>query len=270
MISSISNAHEQHEHLPSTTVDVDHAMHAQLPAVTESNTSQYIPNQHEHKNEHGGQIYSTISLDQTWLTTTNQNAELKSENELKIGTDEHKLVLQLAAHKAESESTELGTKLLYSRMISDFWDIQTGFGYQEHQINVNDLDQRHEKTSAILGLHGLAPYFFESSAYLSLGKKDYVALNFEVERDILITQKWITQPYLEMDFLLNDHSKYAEKSGVREASIGLNTRYEISKQLMPYFELAYRYEQETEWNNDIRKSHINKDWIYGVGMKLKF
>ncbi|MEQ0924987.1 copper resistance protein B [Acinetobacter schindleri] len=97
-----------------------------------------------------------------------------------------------------------------------------------------------------------------------------IALNFEAERDLLLIQKLILQPYLQVEAILNDGSPYAEKTGLREAALGLNTRYEITKQVMPYIDIAYRYEQESQWENDQLMSNSEKDWIYGLGMKFRF
>lgn len=223
-----------------------------------------------HKHEHGGQIYTVLELDQRWQTTGHGQGTFQSDNELKIGTDENRLVLKLEAEKTESRPEEYTAKILYSRMISDFWDMQAGLGYQEHSLEVNQQHTMQERWNAVLGLHGLAPYFFETSAYLEVGQDDYVALNFEAERDLLLTQKLILQPYIEVEAILNDGSPYAEKTGLREAALGLNTRYEITKQVMPYIDIAYRYEQESQWENDQLMSNSEKDWVYGIGMKFRF
>ena len=225
---------------------------------------------HNHQNEHGGQLYTEASFDQSWHFTKNGNAEFHSDNQISIGSDENKFVLKFETEKPESERTEYDLKLLYSRLNSDFWDLQIGLGYQTYQIHIDDVQTSQDYVTAIVGVEGLAAYFFETSAYLSIGKNEYAALNIEAERDFLITQKLILQPYLELDVILNDNSKYAEKSGVHEGIVGLETRYEVSKQFMPYINIAYRYEQETEWENSKQKSHSEKNWIYGFGLRFEF
>lgn len=271
-ISSLSAAMDTHHHseMMMSITQPDHSVHPpEIEVIQQHPTSEVTPT-YDHRNEHGGQIYTSLVLDQQWRMHTNGDAEFTSKNELRIGTDENKWVAQLEVEKPESQQAEYDARLLYSRMIAEFWDIQAGVGYQKHSIDINNLEKSQEHVNAVFGIQGLAPYFFESSAYLSLGKEDYVALNLETERDFLLTQKWIAQPYIEIETVLNDHSKYAEKSGIREASIGLATRYEISKQFMPYLDIAYRYEQEIEWKNAEQKSHSDKDWIYSVGIKLMF
>jgi len=262
------------------TMQHDHTMmQASVPTHvhqqhTDMQPSPLVPTERikeiNHKHEHGGQIYTVLELDQRWQTTGHGHGKLQSDNELKIGTDENRLVLKLEAEKTESRPEEYTAKILYSRMISDFWDMQAGLGYQEHSLEVNQQHTMQERWNAVLGLHGLAPYFFETSAYLEVGQDDYVALNFEAERDLLLTQKLILQPYIEVAAILNDASTYTEKTGLHEAALGLNTRYEITKQVMPYVDIAYRYEQESQWENDQLSSNSEKDWVYGLGVKFRF
>jgi copper resistance protein B len=43
--------------------------------------------------------------------------------------------------------------------------------------------------------------------------------SFELERDLLLTQKLITQPYIEADVIFSDDSNYAAKSGLSELKL---------------------------------------------------
>ena len=119
-------------------------------------------------------------------------------------------------------------------------------------------------------MHGLAPYFFETDAYLYLGQDDFVGLSLETERDVLLTQKLILKPYLEMHMLFNDASKYAQKTGLSQAMLGLETRYEISKKIMPYIDIAYEYSkgnEATPWQDAVTS---DKGWLYGAGVRFIF
>jgi copper resistance protein B len=271
-LSSFSLAMDVHDHAahPTSVIEHDHSAHQMNSDLPQHISVTPTKSNHDHKDEHGGQIYSSVVLDQSWRFTDHGHSEFHSENELKIGTDEKKFVLQLDVEKPESARAEYDAKFLYSRMIADFWDVQFGVGYQDHQVHVNGAEKSQDHLNAVFGIAGLAPYFFETSAYVYVGKDDYIALNLEAERDVLITQKWIIQPYFELDAILNDNSKYAERTGIHEASIGFEMRYEVSKQFMPYLDIAYRYEQETEWENNNQKTHTDQDWMYGVGVRLNF
>lgn len=269
MAFSESNIHD-HSQMEMLEIQQDYLAHEGHLSLSQENHIPTNTSTHDHKKEHGGQISSSAVLDQSWRSNFKGHSEFHSKNEFEIGTDENKIRVEIEAKKPTAEASEYNAKLLYSHMMSDFWDIQAGVIDQRERIEINDKEKSKDHFSAAFGLQGLAPYFIETSMYLSVGKHDYVAFNLEAERDILITQKLITQPYIELDTVLNDHSHHAEKTGLREASLGLEIRYEITKLVMPYLDIAYHYERETEWNDEQRTSKSEKDWMYGLGIKFKF
>ena len=221
---------------------------------------------HDHRHEHGGQIYQSSRLESKWLRNDDGEGVFKSELETRIGTDENKVFIKLHADKAESQQAASAAKVLYSRNIADFWDAQVGVRYR-HDAK-REVDQ--EQVDAVFGLHGLAPYFFETDAYVYVGQDRQVIFNLETERDLLLTQKLIVQPYLDFNIVFSDESSDAQKSGLNSAQLGLETRYEISKTVMPFVDVAYGYnkgDKQTEWQAE---SERETGWLYGAGLRLKF
>lgn len=226
---------------------------------------------HDHRKEHGGQLYSTTIVDNKWLSDENGSGTVKSKLETRIGSDEHKIVIQVHMDKHQAEYAQYDAKVLYSRMISDFWDVQAGLGYGSEKVKRDHQStDTEEKLSAVVGLHGLAPYFFETDAYLYVGQDDFVSLSLETERDVLLTQKLILKPYLEMHMLFNDASKYAQKTGLSQATLGLETRYEISKKIMPYIDIAYEYNKGNEATPWQDAAAADQGWLYGAGLRFVF
>lgn len=248
----------------SQNIQIDHTKHA---VSNSSKTFETVPQDYDHRKEHGAQVYAVTTVDNQWLVKKNGAGDLKSEFETRIGTDENKVFIKIHADKEESHETNYNAKFLYSRMISDFWDAQFGARYRSEKT---ELDHYHKDTEeyvdAVVSLHGMAPYFFETNMYLYAGKDRYAGFSLETERDLLITQKLIIQPYLELDVIFSDDSKYPKKTGLSNAIAGIETRYEISKKVMPYINIAYEYSQD---NNAIA-SISDKNWLYGVGTRFKF
>src|SRR3546814_17844922 len=81
--------------------------------------------------------------------------------------------------------------LLYSRLISEFFDAQVGVRY--------DFEPDPERAYAVLGLQGLAPQFFEVDTALFVSEKGDVSARFEAEYELLITQRLVLQPLAELD-----------------------------------------------------------------------
>ena len=247
-----------------TAEHAEHAEHAKASSI--ASRADFAQHPVDHKREHGGQIYQATEIDSRWLNNADGRGSLKTEIESRIGTDENKLFIKLHADKAESQDADYAAQVMYSRMISDFWDAQIGARYRVDEHHVTDKEQ----LDAAVGLHGLAPYFFETDAYLYLGADNQVSFSLETERDLLLTQKLILKPYLNLDVVLSDDSAYAQKTGLSSVWLGLETRYEINKKLMPFIDVAYSYEkgnQHTAWQAE---TGSEKQWWYGAGLRLKF
>ncbi|TCM59089.1 copper resistance protein B [Acinetobacter calcoaceticus] len=219
-----------------------------------------------HLKEHGGQIYQLTTLDAKWVRNEAGQGALQSEWESWIGSDENKVFLKGHAEKAESEEASFGISALYSRNVADYWDVQGGVRYRYDKNKPTDK----ARYDAVVGLYGMAPYYFETEAYLYVGQDDQLSLSIETERDILFTQKLIMQPYLQMDLLMNDESKYAKKTGLSHIAMGIETRYEISKKFMPFVDVSYQYNrgnEQTLWQDG---SSSDQSWVYGAGLRVKF
>ena len=256
--------HSQH-HVVSTTVQTP-VEAKQTPSVQDENTNANDAAFAEHIKEHGGQMYQQTTLESRWLRNNDGEGVLKSELETRIGTDENKIFIKVHADDAESEQAEYDAKVLYSRNVADFWDVQAGLRYRNDQNREVDQDQ----VDAVIGVHGLAPYFFETNAYLYVGQDNQASLSLETERDVLLTQKLIVKPYLDLNVVLSDDSSYAQKTGLSTAQLGLETRYEINKKVMPFIDVAYGYKQGREQTAWQAESASDQEWLYGAGIRFKF
>ena len=295
VLSGQSFAHEEHHAMsmsepqtqPAEKISVDHSQHQKMSAApqvvveekqmqpaqqaySDSDDLDYkLDHQFDHAahlKEHGGQVYQQTTLESKWQRNDDGRGALKSELETRIGTDENKIFIKVHADKAESQQTEYDAKLLYSRNVADFRDVQAGIRYRNDPNREIDQDQ----VDAVLGLHGMAPYFFETDAYVYIGQDRQVSFNLETERDLLLTQKLIIQPYLDINMVLSDDSHYAKKTGVNSVQVGLETRYEVNKKVMPFMDVAYGYNkgvQETAWQ---KSSSSENEWFYGAGIRFKF
>ncbi|MFW1857937.1 copper resistance protein B [Acinetobacter defluvii] len=261
--------HSQTENASAQTVD--HPPHQQQQKTVSASEDYSAHQGHDHRKEHGAQIYAVTTIDNKWLVNEDGNGALTSEIETRIGTDENKIFLKAQIDQHESHDAKYDFKMLYSRMISDFWDVQIGARYRVAKI---ERDQRstdtEEKLDGVMGLHGMAPYFFETDAYLYAGEDNYSGLSLETERDLLLTQKLILKPYLDLDVVFNDESKYAKKSGLNGATAGIETRYEISKKIMPYLDITYEYSKGNDATPWQVETSSKKGWLYGAGVRFKF
>ena len=122
------------------------------------------------------------------------------------------------------ESAEL--QMLYSRAIGPYFNAQAGIR--------QDLGQGPDRTYAVIGFEGLAPYWFETEGALFLSDKGDLLGRIEGSYDQRITQKLILQPMAEVNFALQDVPESAIGSGLSDVELGLRLRYEIVREFAPY------------------------------------
>jgi copper resistance protein B len=130
----------------------------------------------------------------------------------------------------ELESAEL--QGLWSHAIGPWWDLQAGVR--------QDLTGP-ERTHAVVGIQGLAPYLFEVDAAAFLSTKGDVTARIEAELDQRITQRLILQPRAELNLAARDIPELGVGAGLDRAELGLRLRYEFTRQFAPYVGI------EQEW-----------------------
>ena len=123
------------------------------------------------------------------------------------------------------EGAEL--QALYSRAITPFWDVQTG-------VRQDFRPDGEDATHLVLGLQGLAPYWFEIDAAAFLSTEGDLTARVEAEYDQRITQRLILQPRLEIGASASDIPELEIGSGVSSIEAGLRLRYEFRKEFAPY------------------------------------
>ncbi|ENU85025.1 copper resistance protein B [Acinetobacter sp. CIP 102129] len=222
------------------------------------------PSNDDHLKEHGGQIYQLTRLENAWLVDEDGKGNLGTRFDTLIGTDENRLFLKANLDKAEGNDPKYDVSALYSRNVAPFWDIQAGVRYSE------DRNNNSNRVDGVVGILGLAPYFFETQAYLYGGENNFWGASFDVDRDLLLTQKLITQPYIEADIVFNDNSDFASKTGLSELKAGIKTRYEITKRIRPFVDVAYQYEKGQKATSMQEATESEKGWKYGAGIELVF
>ena len=120
---------------------------------------------------------------------------------------------------------------LWSRAIGPWFDLQAGVRF--------DPQPGPNRTHLVLGVQGLAPYWWEVEGAVFLSNKGDVTARAEAEYDLRITQRLILQPRGEVDLSLQDVPELAVGSGLTNASLGLRLRYQISPLVAPYMGVEY-------------------------------
>ena len=125
---------------------------------------------------------------------------------------------------------EFDAQALYGRLIAPFWDFQVGLRYG--QFSGAGFDR--SRGFAVIGLEGLALYWFEVETALFISQDGDVSANLTATYDLLLTQRLILQPRLDLDAAVQSAEKFGVGSGVNSIGLGLRLRYEITREFAPY------------------------------------
>lgn len=91
-----------------------------------------------------------------------------------------------------------------------------------------------DRTYAVVGIEGLAPYWFELGAHAFVSNKGDVHLRVEGEHDMRLTQKLVLQPSVELDAALQDVPELGIGAGLEKVELGARLRYEFKREFAPY------------------------------------
>ncbi|MEN6544018.1 copper resistance protein B [Parvibaculum sp.] len=147
-----------------------------------------------------------------------------------IGGDLEKLVVRSEGEMQNGHVERSEVWGLYSRNVSEFWDVQAGVR--------QDFDPR-PQTFLVVGVEGLAPYFIETGAHAFLAKNGDLSARLEQSIDLLITQSVALKPHLKLDVSANDVPEREIGAGISRVEMGAQLRYEITRKFAPYIDLVY-------------------------------
>jgi copper resistance protein B len=174
-----------------------------------------------------------ILFDQLEGRTNGPDNEFRWDGQGWIGTDMNKLWFKSEGFVENGKASDGDTEALYDRPIPylRYFDAQAGVRY--------DLDSDRGRTWGAIGIQGLAPNFFdfEPTFYFSNGGR--FAGRLMGSYDLLLTQRLILQPEIEMNFYSKRDPSRAIGSGLSDLDTGLRLRYEICRKFAPYIGVAY-------------------------------
>lgn len=136
-------------------------------------------------------------------------------------------------------ATEAELQALYSRMIAPFWNAQAGVRYDRAWESGADPGRDPDRWYAVLGLEGLAPYWFELEPSLFISENGDVIAQMIASYDLLFTQKWILQPRLDVNAAFQEVRALGLGTGVNDMQLGLRLRYEVRREFAPYLGVVW-------------------------------
>lgn len=185
--------------------------------------------------EHGDQIYWFVMLDQFEWTAGREDA-LAWKFDGWVGGDFNRVWLKSEGEAPDGGQSHFELQAMYSRLVAPFWELQAGVRYD------HDVASSQSRTHLAVGLQGLAPFWWHLEPVILLSTDGDLTARIEGSYDLLLTQRLVLQPEVEMNFAAQTNTEWHEGSGLVDLSVGARLRYEFKRELAPY--LGIEWEQK--------------------------
>lgn len=182
--------------------------------------------------EHGGAPYSKVMLNLGEWQFRNGEDGYRWDGRASFGGDINRFVFKTEGDGSRRSGIETGeVQALYSRAISPFFDVQAGVR--------QDIQRGPRRTYAVLGLEGVAPYWFDVEGVVFLSNQGEVLGRVEGSYDLRLTQRFILQPRAEVNLAAQDVPDLRLGSGATNVEFGLRLRYDMRREFSPYVGISY-------------------------------
>ncbi len=177
-----------------------------------------------------------------------------------VGYDLNKIWLKTEAERVEGENESVELQLLYSKAISPFWNLQVGAR--------RDFKPEPERNWGVIGFQGIAPYYVEIDTALFVGESGRTALRFEAEYELMLTQRLVLIPEIELNFFGKTDEETETGSGLSNSEVGLRLAYEIRREFAPY--IGVNWERKYGTTADFAKDESTNDTQLVIGVSAWF
>jgi copper resistance protein B len=182
----------------------------------------------ELRREHGGRTNSFVQADRFEYQRNEGSNGMVWDGQGWIGGDYNRFWVKTEGEylggPGNLEDAEI--QGLYSRSISPYFDFQAGVR--------QDVQPGARRTFGVIGVQGLAPYWFEVDTALFISHDGDVSARIETEYDLRFTQRLILQPRAELNFAFQNVERLAIGAGLSTAELGARLRYEFKREFAPY------------------------------------
>jgi copper resistance protein B len=191
------------------------------------------------------------------------NTQFRWEGQGWVGTDYDKLWIKSEGTLQSNGTLDDGQhQFLYDRAITTYFDLQGGLR--------SDIDSRPTRNWAAFGTQGLAPYFFDLEVTGFVSGEGHLAAKLEASYDLLLTQRLILQPQIEVNFYSKADLARLVGAGFSDIDTGLRLRYEISRKFAPYLGIVYEGKFGQTASYAKRTGESTGDFRFAFGVRLWF
>lgn len=148
-----------------------------------------------------------------------------------IGKSNDRVWLRSEGERRDGSTADGNIELLWGRPTGPWWDVVAGVRH--------DFGEGPPRDWLAVGVQGIAPYKFEVEATAYVGTSGRTAARIEAEYELLLTNRLILQPRVEVNLYGRDDAERGVGAGLSTAEAGLRLRYEFSRHFAPYIGVVH-------------------------------
>jgi copper resistance protein B len=198
--------------------------------ITDADRVAAFPDVHGHA-AHDNAINYFLLFDQAEWLSAGSGLALNWDTKGWVGRDRDRVWFRSEGEREGGRIAHAEAQLFYGRAVGRWWDVLAGVR--------QDMRPGPGRTFAAIGLQGLAPYWFEVEATAYVGESGRTHFRLETEYELLITNRLILQPLVEIEFYGKDDRERRIGAGLSSLDTGLRLRYEFRRELAPYVGLTW-------------------------------
>ena len=200
-----------------------------IPPVTDADRAAAFPDVEGHT-VHDDAVTTFVLVDQLeWRRSDG----FGWENEGWVGKDLNRVWFRTQGEGDAGRLDAAEVHVLVGRPISPWWDVVAGVR--------QDVGDFRPQTWAAIGLQGLAPLWFDIEATAYIGGSGRTGFRFDAEYELLVTNRAILQPTLEVDVAGRADRQRGVGAGLSTVEAGLRLRYELRRELAPYVGVSWSW-----------------------------
>jgi len=227
----------QQEKPPAQTTPPEHQHPAStelppfIPPVTDDDRKAAFPDVQGHTVHDNGVNYFVLFDQLEWQAGSDADG-INMDGRGWIGRDRDRLWFRAEASGESGRVGEAQAQVLYGRQFARWWDVVAGVR--------QDFRPGSPRSWVAFGVQGLAPYWFDIEATGYVGASGRTHARFEVEYELLFTNRLVLQPLFEAEVFGKSDPERGIGAGLSTTDLGFRLRYEFRREVAPYIGVTLR------------------------------
>ena len=228
-----------------------------IPPITDDDRKAAFPNVEGHA-VHDNAVNYFVLFDQLEWQAGNDVSGVNVDTTGWVGRDRERLWFRAEGDSDDGRVADAEAHVFYGRQFARWWDLVAGVR--------QDFNPGPARTWAAVGVQGLAPYWFEVEATFYVGTSGRTHARFDVEYELLLTNRLVLQPLVEVDVYGKSDPERGIGAGLSTIDSGLRVRYEVSRELAPYIGVTWsrKFGKTAELAESARKDPGGARFVTGL------